>query len=106
MQWIDWLVILAIALILVAFYCFRYPAGYSLTDRAQHLRGTRLVVQATIALWAALLTLERSLMSPDDLPFMSPPVALGIALLLAVAGCVWSIVGRRLLRQHRMFRAS
>lgn len=106
MQLIDWIIILAVVLILVAFYCGSQPAGCSLTERARHWRGTRLALQATIALWAALLTFERSLMSPGDLPFINPLVALGTALLLTLAGCVWSIQGRRLLRQHRMFRAS
>ena len=106
MQFTDWIIILAIALASVVFLCSRHLAGSSLTDRARQMRGTRLLVLATISLWAALLTLERSLTSPDGVPFVSPPVALGLALLLTVAGGVSSIVGRRLLRQRRMFRAS
>jgi hypothetical protein len=109
MQLTDWVIILAIALILVAFFCRRHLAYRSLGDRAQKLRGIRLLVQATIALWAALFTFERGLMAVASDPFglhLQPHARLGIALALTVAGCLWSIRGGRLLRQRRMFRTS
>jgi len=108
MQFMDWIILLAIALLSIAFFCSRHPSRHSLTDRARHLRGTRLLMQATVALWAALLTFERSLTSPRGVPFgldLKPHVALGAALLFAVVGCGWSIRARRLLRQYRMFDA-
>ncbi|PXW27127.1 hypothetical protein [Paraburkholderia caballeronis] len=106
MELTDWIIVLAIALILVAFFCTRHTASRSLTDRARHARGTRLLVQATIALWAALMTVERSLTSPGGVPFglnLRPHVALAAAALFACAGCLWSIRGRQLLKQRRMF---
>jgi len=108
MQFTNWFILLAIALMSVAFFCRRRGSAPTLAERARHLRGTRLIVQATLALWAALLTFERSLTSPGGVPFgldLQPHVALGIALALASVGCLWSIRGRRLLRARRMFGA-
>jgi len=109
MQWTNWIILLAIAWLAVIFCCSRHLALRSLADRARHLRGMRLLMQATLAWWAALVTLERSLTSPGGVPFgldLSPHAALGVALLLAGAGCLWSVRGSRLLRQRRMFGAS
>ena len=107
MPFVDWLVVLAIALLSVAACCRRHGPGRTLGERARRLRGTRLLVRATVALWGALLIVERSLTSPDDASFglpVGPQAALGVASMLALAGCLWSIRGRRLLRQRRMFR--
>ncbi len=105
----DWIVILAIALLAVAFFCTRTHRRATLVDRMRHRAGTRLVVQATIAFWGALLLLDRSLVTPEALPFhlnLDPRAVLGVALMLAVAGSLWSIRGSRLLRARRIFRSS
>lgn len=107
MPFVDWVIILAIALMSVAFFCFRHRPCHSLSERARRMRGMRLLAQATVALWAALLIVHRGLTAPADVPFgvgLSPQVALGAALMLAITGCLWSIRGCRLLRQRRMFR--
>ncbi|WP_322009516.1 hypothetical protein [Paraburkholderia sp. J12] len=104
----DWIVILAIALLAIAFFCPRPKRHATLVDRARLRLGTRLVVQAALALWGALFTLERCLAFPHALPFglSSPPgVMLGVALGLALAGGFWSIRGARLLRSRRLFGA-
>ena len=56
----DWLVILAIALAAIIFLCSRGGRRGSLADRSRHVHGTRLLLQAAFALWAALLMLDRS----------------------------------------------
>ncbi|CAG9246393.1 hypothetical protein [Paraburkholderia unamae] len=104
----DWLVILAIALAAIAFFCSRNGRKGSLTDRARHAHGTRLLVQATLALWAALLVLERCFAGSVSVPFglgASPRVALAVALALAAVGGIWSFRASRLLKARRIFGA-
>ncbi|SDC40692.1 hypothetical protein [Paraburkholderia lycopersici] len=104
----SWLVILAIALAAIALFCSRGSRKRSLTDRARHARGTRLLVQAAIALWAALLTLDRSFVSPGGAPFghaLNPRTALAAALALAAIGCICSFRASRLLKARRIFGA-
>jgi len=106
MELTDWIVILAVALVAIAFYCSRSNPDATFGDRARHRRGTRLLVQGAIALWVALLTLERSFVSPGGVPFglsFSADAVLATALLLIVAGCRWSMHGRRLLRSRQLF---
>jgi hypothetical protein len=105
----DWIVILAIALLAVAFFCSRNHRRATLVDLMRHRTGTRLIVQGTIAFWGALLLVERSLVSPGALPFhlnVDPRAVLGVALMLAVAGGFWSIRGSRLLRPRRIFHTN
>ena len=107
MLFVDWVTVLAIALMLVAFFCHRRRSRRSPGERARRLRGMRLLAQATVALWAALLIIHRGLTEPASVPFglgQSLPAAFGAALMLTVTGCLWSFRGSRLLRQRRMFR--
>jgi hypothetical protein len=102
----DWIVILAIALLAIAFFCPRVSRHATFADRARHRAGVRHLVQAALALWGALLTLERCFVSPHAAPFgpsLDPRAMLGAALVLALAGCIWSIRGHRLLRTRRLF---
>lgn len=102
MPFVDWIIVLAIALMWVAFFCRRRRSCRSLSERARRVRGMRLLAQATFALWAALLIVHRGLTAPASMPF-GPPVAFCAALMLTATGCLWSLRGRRLLRQRRMF---
>ncbi|OLL32633.1 hypothetical protein BTH42_06400 [Burkholderia sp. SRS-W-2-2016] len=105
MKLIDWIVTLVIMLMAIAFFCARRPAAWSCHNRARHLTGTRLLLQAACALWAALLIAANGLFSIDGLHGVRPsPVAAlaGVALLL-VCGCYWSVRGRRLLKPRPVF---
>jgi hypothetical protein len=107
MELTDWIVILAVALIATAFFCGCAPAGWSLENRARRFTGTRLLVQAALSLWAALLILVRGLFAPDGLPGMRPAphtILAGAAVLVAF-GCYWSIRGSTLLKPRRLFTA-
>lgn len=107
MRLTDWIVILAVTLIAIAFYCARSGARRTFADRARHRLGTCLLMLGALALWAALLTLQRSFISPGATPFgwdIGPHGALALALLLIGTGCIWSIRGARLLRTRRLFR--
>lgn len=104
----DWLVLLAVALAAIAFFCSRGGRKGSLTDRVRHARGTRLLVQAALALWAALLMLERSFVTPHSVPFglaLSPRMVLAVALALVAVGGIWSFRASRLLKARRIFGA-
>jgi len=104
----DWIVILAIALLAIAFFCPRTSRHATFVERARRRAGTRLLVQGALAVWGALLTLERCFVSPHVAPFglsLDPRAVLGAGLVLALAGCVWSIRGHRLLRRRRLFSA-
>jgi fructose-specific phosphotransferase system IIC component len=105
----DWLLILAIALTAIAFYCARAVRRAKFIDHARHRHGTRLLIQGALALWTALLTLDRSFVSPGAVPFgltLSADVVLAAALGLIVAGTLWSVRGCRLLRPRHLFSAS
>jgi len=101
----DWVVSLAIVLMVIAFFCKRTRRRGTSGERARHARGTRMLIQAAIALWSALFVLERTLVSPDSSPIghLNPHAALTVVLALAVVGCLWSIRGRSLLKQRRIF---
>ncbi|MDR3097435.1 MAG: hypothetical protein LBV73_10205 [Paraburkholderia sp.] len=101
----DWMVLLAIVLMAISFFCKRTSRRGTSAERARHARGTRMLIQAGIALWSALFVLERTLVSPGSLPvpYLNPHAALAIVLALAIAGCLWSIRGRSLLKQRRIF---
>ena len=104
----DWLVILAIALAAILFFCSRGRRKGSLTDRTRHVHGTRLLLQAAFALWAALLMLDRSFVAPLGVPFghaVSPHTRLATALALAAVGGIWSFRASRLLKPRRIFGA-
>jgi hypothetical protein len=109
MDLMDWIVLLAIALLAVAFFCARTHRRATFVDRLRHRAGTRLVGQAAIAFWGALFLLERNFVSPRAMPFglnLDPRAVLGVALMFVVAGCFWSIRGSRLLRSRRIFGGS
>src|SRR4051794_23779185 len=105
MELIDWIVILAIALMAIAFCCARTRANWSHDNRARRLTGARLLVQAACALWAALLIVARGLFAIDGLPGVhaAPPEILMSVAILIVCGCYWSIRGSRLLKPRRLF---
>jgi hypothetical protein len=107
MELTDWLVILAAALFAIAFICGRAPAGWSLENRARRFTGMRLLVQAALALWGALLILVRGLFAFDGLLGLRPAphiILVGVAVLV-LCGCYWSIRGTKLLKPRRLFTA-
>ncbi|CAB3777802.1 hypothetical protein [Paraburkholderia fynbosensis] len=107
MELIDWIVILAITLMAIAFFCARTPANWSSDNRARRVTGTRMLVQAACSIWAALLIVARGLFTIGGLPGLQPaPIEAltGVAVLLA-CGCYWSIRGSKLLKPRRIFAA-
>ena len=118
MELTDWIVMLAIALMAIAFCCSRSGRHAALADRTRHRRGTRLLMQGAIALWSALLALDRSFVSPGALPGLSgtpgmpfglrlsAQAVLALSLVLVVAGCSWTLRGLRLVRTRHLFGAS
>uniref|UniRef100_E1TB42 Transmembrane protein n=1 Tax=Burkholderia sp. (strain CCGE1003) TaxID=640512 RepID=E1TB42_BURSG len=105
MELIDWIVILAVTLTVIAFRCARTPAGWGRENRARRIAGTRLLVQAACAVWAALLIVARCVFALDGLLGLRPTpaqVTVIVAILLA-CGCYWSIRGQRLLKSRRLF---
>ena len=105
MELTDWVVILAVTLIAIAFYCGRAPASWSPENRARRFTGTRLLVQAAFSLWGALLILERGLFALDGLVGLRPEphTILASAAVLVTLGCYWSIRGSKLLKPRRLF---
>lgn len=112
----DWIVILALVLVAIAFLCSRNRRRGSFVDRARRAQGRRLLMQAAVALWAAFLTLERCFVATSatsstaigHAPVASvfalrPPVALGMALALGVVGIVWAFRATRLFKARRIF---
>ena len=59
MELVDWIVVLAVILMAIAFFCARTPANWSRQNRTRRLAGTRMLIQAACALWAAVLVLAR-----------------------------------------------
>ncbi|MGF6771111.1 hypothetical protein P3T18_003590 [Paraburkholderia sp. GAS199] len=107
MELIDWIVILAVILMAIAFFCARTPANWSRENRARRLAGTRMLVQAACSLWAALLLLVRGLFALNGLfglTFAPMEALAGVAILVA-CGCYWSIRGSKLLKPRRLFTA-
>lgn len=107
MELTGWIVTLAVALIAIAFFCGRAPANGSLENRARRITATRLLVQAALSLWGALLILVRGLFVLDGLPGMQAApetVIVGAAVLVALS-CYWSVRGSKLLKRRRLFTA-
>ncbi|HEX7910714.1 MAG TPA: hypothetical protein VF534_21840 [Paraburkholderia sp.] len=107
MELTDWIVILAITLMAIAFFCGRTPANWTRENRARRLAGTRMLIQAACAVWAALLIVARGLFALDGLLGLRPApqqTLTGVAILIA-CGCYWSIRGRQLLKPRRLFTA-
>jgi len=108
MDLMDWIVILAIALTAIAFFCSRGGRKGSLVDRARHAHGTRLLVQAALALWLALLMLVRSFVVPRGATFglaLNPRMVLAVAFALVAVGGIWLFRASRLLKPRRIFSA-
>lgn len=102
----DWVVLLAIALMAIAFFCRHSNRRSTSAERARHVRGRRLLIQAAVALWAALLMLQRTFAAPGDMPvatWLSPRGELAIVFALAAMGCLWSVRGHQLIKQRRLF---
>ncbi|CAD6521915.1 hypothetical protein [Paraburkholderia kirstenboschensis] len=105
MELTDWIVILAIMLMTIAFRCARTPAGWSRENRARRLAGTRMLVQAACSVWAALLIVARCVFALDGLLGLRPTFqeVLAVVAILLACGCYWSVRGRRLLKPRRLF---
>jgi hypothetical protein len=107
MQLTDWIIILAVVLMAIAFFCGRTPANWSRENRARRLAGTRLLIQAACSVWAALLIAARGLFALDGLLGLRPApleALTGVAILIAF-GCYWSIRGSKMLKPRRLFTA-
>lgn len=107
MELTNWIVILTVTLMAIAFFCSRTPANWSRENRTRRLAGTRMLVQAACSLWAALLIAARGLFALDGLPGLHPApleVLTGVAVLIC-CGCYWSIRGSKLLKPRRLFTA-
>jgi Na+/H+ antiporter NhaC len=105
MELIDWIIILAVMLMAIAFFCARSPARWSHDNRARRLTGTRMLVQGACSLWAALLIVARCLFAIDGLPAVRPTpleTLAGVVILIGF-GCYWSIRGSKLLKPRRLF---
>lgn len=107
MELTDWIVILAVTLMAIAFFSARASAGWSRENRARRLAGTRMLVQAACSLWAALLIVAHGLFALDGLLGVRPaPLeALASVAILIACGCYWSIRGSKLLKPRRLFTA-
>jgi hypothetical protein len=101
MELIDWIVILAVVLMAIAFFCGRTPANWSRENRARRLAGMRMLVQA------ALLIVARGLFALDGLPGLraTPMQFMASSAVLIACGCYWSIRGSQLLKPRRLFTA-
>lgn len=105
MELVDWIVVLAVMLMAIAFFCSRTPANWSRENRRRRLAGTRLLVQATCAMWFALLIVAREMVAIGGLA-VSPPslrLALTAVSILIFCACYWSIRGSRLLKARQLF---
>lgn len=107
MELTDWIVILAVALFAITLYCRRATVRWSLENRARRFTATRLLLQAVLSLWAALLILVRGLFALDGLLGMrpAPDTIITGAVVLIAFGCYWSIRGSKLLKPRRLFTA-
>ncbi|WGS51337.1 hypothetical protein LFL96_07485 [Paraburkholderia sp. D15] len=105
MELTDWIVILAVTLMAIAFFCARTSADWSRENRARRLTGTRLLAQAACSVWAALLIVERSVFTLQGLAGWHPgPLqALTSVAMLAACGGYWSIRAGKLLKPRRLF---
>ncbi|MDH6148130.1 MULTISPECIES: hypothetical protein [Paraburkholderia] len=105
MKLIDWIVTLVIVLMAIVFLCARRLPTWSHDTRARHMKGTRLLMQAACALWAALLGVAHGLFAVEGLAGIRPTPAETFAVIavLLACGCHWSVRGRRLLKPRRIF---
>ncbi len=112
----NWIIILAIALTAVAFFSVRAPANRSIENRARRITGTRLLAQAVLALWTALLIVLRSLAAlgtqsttqlaaQQSASHSAQPAVLIGAAILVICGCYWLIRGSKLLKPRKLFTA-
>lgn len=99
----NWVIMLAVALISLTFFCARTPAKWSIENRARRFTGMRMLAQAVLCLWAAVFGVVDGLLKVDRPFHLSPIFILAGVLLLAIAGCYWSIRARRLLKPRRLF---
>jgi hypothetical protein len=106
MDMTNWVIMLAVALISLTFFCARTPATWSIENRVRRVTGTRLLAQAVLCLWAAVLVVVHGLLNLDGPFHLSPIVILGGAALLVIASGYWSIRGCRLLKPRRLFAAT
>ena len=98
----NWIIILAIAWIAVAFSCLRTRAEWSIENRARRRTGTRLIAQAVFALWSAALIALRGFAWAGGNVHLSG-IVLSAAALLAGCGCYWLIRGMKFLKTRRLF---
>ncbi|EDZ97338.1 conserved hypothetical protein [Burkholderia sp. H160] len=104
MKLIDWIVTLVIMLMAIAIFSARRLPTWS-HNRARHMTGTRLLMQAACALWAALLSVAHGLFAVEGLAGVRPTRLVsfaGLCVLLAFS-CYWSVRGTRLLKPRRIF---
>lgn len=103
----DWIVVLVVILMAIAFFCARTGAHWSRENRARRLAAMRMLIQATCAFWAALLLLARGLFVIGGLAGLRPaPLeALGAVAILIGCSCYWSIRANKLLKPRRLFSA-
>jgi hypothetical protein len=105
MELIDWIVILAITLMAIVFFCARTPANWSHDNRARRVTGSRMLAQAACSIWAALLIVARGLFTIGGVAGLRPApleALTGVVILIA-CGCYWSIRGSKLLKPRRIF---
>jgi TRAP-type C4-dicarboxylate transport system permease large subunit len=107
MELVDWIVVLAVMLMAVAFFGARTPASWSRENRARRVTGMRMLVQAACAIWVALLIVARDLFMIHGLAGERPaPLhALTIAALLVLCAGYWVIRGSKLLKPRQLFAA-
>ncbi|AXE92897.1 hypothetical protein [Paraburkholderia terricola] len=107
MELTDWIVVLVVTLMAIAFFCGRTPANWSRENRARRLAGARMLVLAACSLWAALLLAARGLFALDGVLGLHPaPLeALTGVTILIVCACYWLIRGSKLLKPRRLFNA-
>jgi hypothetical protein len=107
MELTDWIVILAVTLVTIAFFCARTPANWSMENRARRLTGMRLLAQAALSWWVALLLIVRGMFALDGLLGLRPaPLeALAGAAILVCCGGYWIFRAARLLKPRRLFTA-
>jgi hypothetical protein len=105
MELVDWIIILAVILMAIAFFCARTSANWSRENRIRRLTGMRMLVQAACAIWIALLIVARGLFTINGIAGLRPaPLhALTLVAILIVCACYWSIRGSKLLKPRQLF---
>ena len=102
----NWIIILAVVLLAAGFFCLRTRAGWSLENRTRRRTATRLIAQAVLALWSAMLIVLHGtdgIARHATVPHTTPSMLLLGAMLLIVFGCYWLVRGARLLRPRKLF---